>query len=129
MHFFRARKDALLPLSKPIKGIDGKELHELFVPGNTNIIVGIMAANQNPEIWGSDAYEWKPSRWLEALPETVSSARIPGVYSHLYVVLSSKNDQVTESVFYFQDDLWRWRKSLPVSSSIIYRSTHADSLC
>ncbi|KAF9475405.1 cytochrome P450 [Pholiota conissans] len=78
-----ARKDAMLPLSKPIKGIDGKELRELFVSGNTNIIVGIMAANRNPEIWGSDAYEWKPSRWLEALPENVSAARIPGVYSHL----------------------------------------------
>jgi len=53
------------------------------IPNNTDITVGILAANRNPEIWGPDSYEWKPERWLTALPDSVSAAHIPGVYSNL----------------------------------------------
>ena len=77
------RQDVVLPLSTPIKGVDGQEITEVFVPNNTNIIVGILAANRNPEIWGPDSYEWKPERWLTPLPDSVTAARIPGVYSNL----------------------------------------------
>lgn len=80
-----ARQDIVLPLSTPITGLDGQEINEVLVPSNTDIIVGLMAANRNFEIWGPDALEWKPERWLSPLPETVASAHIPGVYSHLYV--------------------------------------------
>ncbi|EEB98095.1 hypothetical protein MPER_02458 [Moniliophthora perniciosa FA553] len=34
-------------------------------------------------LWGPDALEWKPERWLEPLPAVIPEARIPGVYSHL----------------------------------------------
>jgi len=77
------RQDVVLPLSTPIKGVDGQEITEVFVPNNTHIIVGILAANRNPEIWGPDSYEWKPERWLTPLPDSVTAARIPGVYSNL----------------------------------------------
>ncbi len=46
------------------------------------MLIGILASNINPEIWGPDSYEWKPERWA-SLPESVTVARIPGVYSHL----------------------------------------------
>ena len=81
------RKDTILPLSTPITGVDGREMNEILIPNNTNIIISIYAANRNPEIWGSDSYDWKPERWLSPLPETVTKAHIPGVYSHLYVLL------------------------------------------
>jgi Cytochrome P450 len=77
------RQDVVLPLSTPIKGVDGQEIAEIPIPKNTNVIIGIHASNQNPEIWGPDSYEWKPERWLTPLPELVSEARIPGVYSNL----------------------------------------------
>ncbi|PPQ65281.1 hypothetical protein CVT26_000241, partial [Gymnopilus dilepis] len=77
------RQDVVMPLSKPIQGLDGKEMHEVLVPNNTNVIIGILAANRNPEIWGPDSYEWKPDRWLKPLPESVIDAHLPGIYSHL----------------------------------------------
>ncbi|KAH7913646.1 cytochrome P450 [Hygrophoropsis aurantiaca] len=77
------RQDIVLPFGNPIKGVDGKELHEVLVPKNTNIMVSILGSNRNPEIWGEDALEWKPERWLSPLPKTVTEAGIPGVYSHL----------------------------------------------
>jgi len=81
------RQDVVLPLSTPIKGLDGREITEIPIPNNTNIIVGLLAANRNPEVWGQDSYEWKPERWLTPLPESVSAARIPGIYSHLMTFL------------------------------------------
>ncbi|KIM41638.1 hypothetical protein M413DRAFT_152589 [Hebeloma cylindrosporum] len=81
------RKDTVLPLSNPIIGLDGREMHEIPIPSNTNVMIGIYAANRNPEIWGPDSYEWKPERWLSPPPETVTGARIPGVYSHLMTFL------------------------------------------
>ncbi|KAF8150009.1 cytochrome P450 [Crassisporium funariophilum] len=82
-----ARQDILLPLKTPIKGQDGQEIHEIHVPKGTEIHVSIIGANQNPEIWGPDAYEWKPERWLQPLPSTVVDARVPGIYSHLMTFL------------------------------------------
>jgi len=63
-------------------------MNEIPIPNNTNIIISIYAANCNPEIWGPDSYDWKPERWLNPLPETVTSANIPGIYSHLYVLVA-----------------------------------------
>ncbi|KAJ3517338.1 hypothetical protein NLJ89_g559 [Agrocybe chaxingu] len=81
------REAVVLPLSKPILGLDGRDISEIPIPKNTNIIVGIMASNRNPEIWGPDAYEWKPERWLQPLPESVAAAHIPGIYSNLMTFL------------------------------------------
>lgn len=72
-----------MPLSTPIRGVDGREVNEILVPKNTNIIISILSANRNPAIWGPDSLEWKPERWLSPLPDTVTGARIPGVYSNL----------------------------------------------
>ena len=62
-------------------------IHELVIPRGTNIFVGMMACNRSKALWGDDAYEWKPERWLAPLPEAVEKAAVPGVYSHLYAFL------------------------------------------
>lgn len=79
-----ARKDAILPLSQPIRGLDGSEMENIFVPKDTDIMVGILAVNRDPAIWGEDADQWKPERWLEPLPAQVTEARVPGVYANMY---------------------------------------------
>ncbi|KAF8805218.1 cytochrome P450 [Phlegmacium glaucopus] len=81
------RQDVVLPVSTSIKGLNGREINEVLIPNNTNVIVGILAANRNPEIWGPDSYEWKPDRWLAPLPDSVSAAHIPGIYSNLMTFL------------------------------------------
>ncbi|KAH9481617.1 Cytochrome P450 monooxygenase 91 [Psilocybe cubensis] len=81
------RQDVVLPLSKPIRGLDGKEMSEIPVPNNTNIIIGVMASNRNSELWGPDSYEWKPERWLKPLPDPLVDAHLPGIYSNLMTFL------------------------------------------
>ncbi|KAK7466266.1 hypothetical protein VKT23_004994 [Stygiomarasmius scandens] len=77
------RQDTVLPFSTPVRGLDGTLMKEVVIPNNTNVIVSILNSNRNPAVWGPDADEWKPERWLSPLPESVTDARIPGVYSHL----------------------------------------------
>lgn len=62
-------------------------IQEIPIPKGTTIIIGILGCNINKALWGEDAHEWKPERWLSPLPPAVDEARIPGVYSRTYVPL------------------------------------------
>lgn len=72
-----------MPLSKPIRGVDGNLMNEILVPRGTLVITGNWSSNTNKELWGEDADEWKPERWLTPLPDALKEARIPGIYSNL----------------------------------------------
>ncbi|KAH9952184.1 cytochrome P450 monooxygenase [Amylocystis lapponica] len=75
--------DMVLTLSEPIRGIDGTLMHDVSVPKGTLIFIGVIGSNCNKHVWGEDAFEWKPERWLTPLPSTVTDAHIPGVYANL----------------------------------------------
>jgi len=75
-----ATKNDVLPLAKPIVGISGKVYKELLVPAGTPLVVSTVGYNLNKEIWGPDAYEFRPERWLDMNEEFES--RI-GVYGNL----------------------------------------------
>ncbi|KAM5545439.1 hypothetical protein V8D89_000477 [Ganoderma adspersum] len=78
-----AVKDTVIPLATPIRGRDGTIMNQLVVAKGTSMILHYQAANNAPELWGDDAHEWKPERWLSPLPKAVEDAHIPGVYSNL----------------------------------------------
>ncbi|KAJ3478354.1 hypothetical protein NLI96_g9816 [Meripilus lineatus] len=80
-------KDMILPLSEPIRGVDGTWIKEIPVPKDTRVIVSLRGCNRNKAIWGEDAEEWKPERWLAPLPHTLTDARVPGIYTHLMTFL------------------------------------------
>ena len=61
-------------------------MREIPVPKGTTIYIGIRASNLDKRICGEDALEFKPERWMSPLPSTVTEARIPGVYSNLWVL-------------------------------------------
>ena len=79
----RANKDTVIPLSEPIRGRDGHELHELVVARGTTVLIHYQASNIDKALWGADALEWRPERWLAPLPHALEDARIPGVYANL----------------------------------------------
>ncbi|KAJ3550674.1 hypothetical protein NMY22_g305 [Coprinellus aureogranulatus] len=83
----QAKKDAILPLATPITTTDGRKITEVPIAKDTLIFVSLHSCNRDPLIWGSDAEEWKPERWLDPLPSSVTDARVPGVYSNLMTFL------------------------------------------
>ncbi|GLB42388.1 putative cytochrome P450 family protein [Lyophyllum shimeji] len=82
-----ARQDAVVPLLEPIRGRDGREIHSVLVPKDTSVFISILNANRDPTLWGADALEWKPERWLSPLPQALQDAHVPGIYSHLMTFL------------------------------------------
>ncbi|KAI0738106.1 cytochrome P450 [Daedaleopsis nitida] len=78
-----ASKNLLLPLSFPVRGKDGSMIKEVSVKKGTVVVLHLKASNCNKALWGEDAMEWRPERWLEPLPGVLEDARIPGVYSNL----------------------------------------------
>ncbi|KAH8114788.1 cytochrome P450 [Phellopilus nigrolimitatus] len=82
------RKDIVLPLLWPIKSADGKtEIKEIPLKKNTNVVISVLGANRSKRIWGEDAEEWKPERWLKPLPDSVSKAHLPGIYASMMTFL------------------------------------------
>ncbi|KAH6912732.1 cytochrome P450 [Coprinopsis sp. MPI-PUGE-AT-0042] len=82
-----AKEDTILPLSKPVQGKDGSQISHLSVPADTRVYIAIMSSNRNKDLWGADALEWKPERWLSPLPDALIEAKVPGVYSNLMTFL------------------------------------------
>ncbi|KDR76226.1 hypothetical protein GALMADRAFT_67812 [Galerina marginata CBS 339.88] len=80
-------QDTVLPLMTPVKGLNGAQVCEIPLRKGTIIAISILNTNRNPELWGPDAQEWKPERWLDPLPDSVVNAHVPGVYSHLLTFL------------------------------------------
>jgi len=86
--FRTALEDVILPMTTPVKSVDGKTmLREIAVTRGTTLIISILGANRSTEIWGPDAAEWKPERWMAPLPASVAEAALPGVYSRMMTFL------------------------------------------
>ena len=81
----RSAKNMVLPLLHPVRGKDGREMSEITIPQNTLLLLNFQGSNYNTELWGDDAHEWKPERWLQPAPPALEEARMPGVYSNMSV--------------------------------------------
>lgn len=69
-----------LPLTKPIIGLSGRLYHELPIPAGTSIVISAFGYNQSPDLWGPDAYEFRPERWFNANEKPESPV---GMYGNL----------------------------------------------
>ncbi|KAI0659007.1 cytochrome P450 [Cubamyces menziesii] len=83
VNYRQAIQDTTLPFSSPVKGTDGSLIESVFVPKGSIVMMSLSACNCNKELWGDDADEWKPERWLSPLPRTLEEASIPGPFAHL----------------------------------------------
>ena len=79
-----AAADTTLHLRSPVVTADGRTLTEVVVPAGTQVFCGIQAYNTDSSLWGADAREWKPERWMESggLPSAAKDIGAGGVYSH-----------------------------------------------
>ncbi|KAJ7166841.1 cytochrome P450 [Mycena filopes] len=79
-------KDVMVPLTYPIRSTTtGEEVKELVIEQGTAVYLGLSAANRSTAIWGPDAAEFKPERWLK---RTQVESKLPGAYSGMMSFLS-----------------------------------------
>lgn len=55
-----------LPRCSPGEGEKPLVLHGMTIPPNTEVASNPWITQRDPEVYGADAEEWKPERWLEA---------------------------------------------------------------
>ncbi|TKY89109.1 hypothetical protein EX895_001640 [Sporisorium graminicola] len=80
-----ANTSAEIPLSRPYPTRDGRStVTSVHVPKGLEVIIPIQVINSDPAIWGPDAAEFVPERWLN-LP---ASARHNGLPMHLMTFIS-----------------------------------------
>ncbi|KAI4527156.1 cytochrome P450 [Schizophyllum commune Loenen D] len=60
-----ASEDDIIPLSAPVETKDGSPVSQILVRKGTYVCAPIHAINRSPALWGADAGEFKPERWLD----------------------------------------------------------------
>ena len=75
---YSARQTTTLPLQFPVVSSTGEELKSVVVPEGTTLIISILAANHNKAVWGDDASEWRPERWMKASGQHASGHELDG---------------------------------------------------
>ncbi|KAJ8093037.1 hypothetical protein PM082_020518 [Marasmius tenuissimus] len=73
-----AMRDGIIPLGEPVGGRDYVEISKGQV-----IFINILALNRSKKVWGEDAREFKPERWLNGSVDT----SLPGVWGSMMTFL------------------------------------------
>ena len=79
----RTMEDIVVPLQFPIRGHIGAMTSKLPIAKGTYVYLGLAAANQSAKIWGPDATEYKPERWLDKQGSIAKNTKLPGIYSNM----------------------------------------------
>ncbi|KAG2147447.1 cytochrome P450 [Suillus bovinus] len=59
-----AAADDIIPLSEPVRTVSGTMTDSIYIAKGTLITIPVAAINRSLAIWGPDAKEFKPDRWL-----------------------------------------------------------------
>ena len=70
----------MLPLKYPVNTSDGPQT-SIFVPKGTIVGLGIYGVNRDKDVWGPDAEQFNPERWLNG--KAANAEGSPGIYSHM----------------------------------------------
>ena len=77
----QALEDEVIPLSQPLKLLDGKSITEIPVSKGQNIWINISGYNRLPDIFGENPHEFNIDRWLDGKLDGLLG--LVGVYGNL----------------------------------------------
>ncbi|KAF8548313.1 cytochrome P450 [Imleria badia] len=60
-----AAEDDIIPFSEPVRTKSGQLVDNLSITKGTVVTIPLASVNRSTVIWGDDAKDFKPSRWLE----------------------------------------------------------------
>lgn len=77
-----AIKERTIPYSQTnASDSDGERTAYVTIPVGTTLFIGIAGSNRLESVWGADAKEWKPERWLDGDLDSKVRPHLPGIYS------------------------------------------------
>jgi hypothetical protein len=74
----------VIPLSTPVVLPNGELTDHIVIAKGQTVVVHLQVMNRAKQIWGPDAWEFNPDRWLSDLPERVQAV---AAYRHLMTFL------------------------------------------
>jgi len=81
---FSATVDNVIPLSKPLKVADGKEVNSIPVTAGQRVMLSFDGFNRSEVVWGPDANDFRPERWLvNDMAKAPSEDQCGGPYGNL----------------------------------------------
>ncbi|KAJ7465098.1 cytochrome P450 [Mycena latifolia] len=78
----RALEDDILPLAEPVRTASGALIDRLPIRKGTVLTMSLLYTNLSKTIWGPDAPEFKPERWLNDSEGVPASAKAYPGYHH-----------------------------------------------
>ncbi|KAH8998334.1 cytochrome P450 [Lactarius hatsudake] len=78
-----ASRDDILPLAFPITTKSGKQITSIPIKKGTPIDISLAVYNRLPDVWGEDANEWNPERFLDPLRGLKEASSNIGVFGSL----------------------------------------------
>ncbi|KAK6966526.1 cytochrome P450 [Favolaschia claudopus] len=79
--------DTVLPLTQPIRISNGEVLQQIPIRKGQIVTVATASYHRNETLWGDDAHEFRPSRWLDG---TAYHGRALGPYANLLTFLGGQ---------------------------------------
>ena len=79
----KAKYDDVIPLSSPITTASGRNVDHISVAQGAAVLVPIRTINRSEAIWGTDAKEFKPERWLDNESGLTPKAKEVQGYHHI----------------------------------------------
>jgi len=72
-----------IPITTPIRTTDGRVITEIPIGPGCNVLISICGYNRSKDVWGADADEFRPERWLEDDKYSVKEETQYGIYANL----------------------------------------------
>ncbi|WWC91011.1 uncharacterized protein L201_005951 [Kwoniella dendrophila CBS 6074] len=82
-----AAEACVIPLGTPVKGRDGKMIESVNLPKGAAMMIPILNVNTSVEIWGEDAEQFNPDRFLKSTDTNSNRNSVPGVWGNLLTFL------------------------------------------
>ncbi|KAJ7247441.1 cytochrome P450 [Mycena haematopus] len=130
------RADDVLPLSQPMLGTDGRLRTQLSVKKGTVVVINIASSNRRKDVWGNDAEEFNPGRWLGTEDKAIGVPleKTPGmVYGSILNFLAGNRTcpgwriAVLELQTFICDIIEGFR-ILPIPGNVVVREFHGVSI-
>lgn len=75
--------DDVVPLSSPVTTLSGERVDSISLGAGSIVVAPLKTLNISETIWGPDAKEFRPERWLEGDAGLTETARELGGYHHI----------------------------------------------